>query len=79
MSAKNIHCVQVFIFMKQQGIFRILWSFIKIIDILVKNIEKTALPHLKRSHQNPTKNELSAVVRHLSDRLFLQTPVYSRV
>ena len=24
MSAKNIHCVQVFVFMKQQGFFRIL-------------------------------------------------------
>ena len=55
MSTKHIHCVQVFIFMKQQRFFRILWSFIKIIEILVKNVEKTALAHLKRSHKKPNQ------------------------
>ena len=69
-STKNIHCVQVFIFMKQQRFFRILWSFIKIIEILVKNVEKTALPHLKRSHKKPNQKWVKSVVRHLSGRLF---------
>ena len=37
-------------------------------EILVKNVKKTALPHLKKSHKNTIKNELMVVERQLSGR-----------